>query len=198
MGAGGGGGRVCDELLRAYEEPHRRYHGLDHLHDCLEQLDAAPATGADRDIVETALWFHDAIYRPRAADNEARSAEQASSALVRAGAPEAGAREVARLIHLTDHVRPAEDAAGALVCDVDLSILGRPQAEFAEYERGIRAEYDWVAESLYRAGRFSVLERLLARQPLYRSDHFRALYEAAARRNLKRSLESLKVRHGAE
>jgi len=198
MGAADDGGRVFDEVLRAYQEPHRHYHGMDHLRDCLEQLDTAPATGAARDLAETALWFHDAVYVPGASDNEARSAEWAARALTDAGAPEARAHEVARLVHLTDHVRPAEDPMGALVCDVDLSILGRPPAEFAEYERRIRAEYGAVPEPLYRRGRASVLAGLLAREPLYRSDHFRALYEAAARRNLKRSMEGLGAGQGAE
>jgi predicted metal-dependent HD superfamily phosphohydrolase len=191
MGAGDDGRRIFDQVLQAYGEPHRHYHGVDHLRDCLEQLDNAPATRAARDLAETALWFHDAVYVPRASDNEARSAEWAARALAEAGVPEARAQEVTRLVRLTDHARPAEDPLGALVCDVDLSILGRPPAEFAEYERRIRAEYDRVPESLYRAGRASVLAGLLAREPLYRTEHFRALYEVAARRNLKHSMESL-------
>jgi predicted metal-dependent HD superfamily phosphohydrolase len=191
MGAGDDGRRIFDQVLQAYGEPHRHYHGVDHLRDCLEQLDNAPATRAARDLAETALWFHDAVYVPRASDNEARSAEWAARALAEAGVPEARAQEVTRLVRLTDHARPAEDPLGALVCDVDLSILGRPPAEFAEYERRIRAEYDRVPESLYRTGRASVLAGLLAREPLYRTEHFRALYEVAARRNLKHSMESL-------
>jgi len=198
MGAADDGRRVFDELLRAYREPHRRYHGVEHLRDCLEQLDAAPASGEARDLAETALWFHDAVYGPGAADNEARSAEWGARALVGAGAPEARARQVARLVQLTDHARPADDPVGALVCDVDLSILGRPPGEFAEYERRIRAEYQRIPEPLYRMGRASVLAALLAREPLYRSDHFRALYEAAARRNLARSVEGLGAWRAAE
>ena len=198
MGAADGGGHVFDQLLRAYREPHRRYHGVDHLRDCLEQLDTAPATGEARDLAETALWFHDAVYIPGAADNEARSAEWAARALAGAGAPEARAHQVARLVQLTDHARPADDPVGALVCDVDLSILGRPPEAFAEYERRIRAEYQRVPEPLYDMGRASVLAGLLAREPLYRTDHFRALYEAAARRNLRRSLEGLGAGGGSE
>jgi predicted metal-dependent HD superfamily phosphohydrolase len=198
MGAVDDGRRICDQLLQAWSEPHRHYHGLEHLQDCLEQLGAAPTNGPDRDLAETALWFHDAIYLPRAQDNEARSAEWASRALIEAGVPEARAQEVSRLVRLTDHARPAGDPVGALVCDVDLSILGRSPAAFAEYERGIRAEYAWVPEPLYRTGRASVLAGLLAREPLYRSDHFRGRYEAAARRNLKGSLESLGAGKRAE
>ncbi len=198
IGAMDDGHRVFDELLQAYSEPYRRYHGVGHLRDCLEQLDGAPAAEAARDLAESALWFHDATYLPRAADNEARSAAWAARAIVQAGATAALAHEVARLVQLTDHARPAEDPAGALVCDVDLSILGRPPAEFAEYERRIRAEYDRVPEPLYRLGRASVLAGFLAREPLYRSDHFRLLYEDAARRNLKRSLEILGAGRAAE
>jgi predicted metal-dependent HD superfamily phosphohydrolase len=197
MGAADDGRRVFDDLLRAYREPHRRYHGVEHLRDCLEQLDAAPVTGEARDLAETALWFHDAVYLPGAGDNEARSADWAARALAEAGVPEARAHQVARLVRLTDHAQPVDDPVGALVCDVDLSILGRPPAEFAEYERRIRAEYERIPEPLYRMGRAAVLAGLLARDPLYRSGHFRARYEAAARRNLTRSVEGLGAGGGA-
>jgi hypothetical protein len=84
------------------------------------------------------------------------------------------------------------------IADVDLSILGRPPAAFAEYERRVRAEYHRLAEPIYRAGRASILALLLARKPLYRSDHFRERYESAARRNLEGSLERLKAGAGSE
>ena len=198
MAPAGGGLEVGGRVLAAYEEPHRHYHGVEHLRDCLSQLDAAPATRADRDLAETALWFHDAVYDPRASDNEARSAEWAERALSDAGAPEPRAREVGRLIRLTDHARPPGDPAGALVCDVDLSVLGRPTAEFDEYERRVRAEYDWVPEPLSREARATILTWLLAREPLYGSEHFRSLYEKAARRNLERSLGRLRPEGRAE
>jgi predicted metal-dependent HD superfamily phosphohydrolase len=182
---------VADEVLQAYREPHRVYHGLDHLRDCLAQLDEAPDRPPEHALAEAALWFHDLVYVPGAADNEARSADRATAALLGGGVPEAGAREIARVIRLTDHASPAGDPLGALVCDVDLSILGRPPAEFAEYERRIRAEYRHVPEPLYRAGRAAVLTRLLGRRWLYGSTHFRSRYEEAARRNLARSLAAL-------
>jgi predicted metal-dependent HD superfamily phosphohydrolase len=182
---------VFHDLYHAWTEPHRRYHGVDHLRDCLTQLDDAPASAADRDLAEIALWFHDAVYRPGSPDNESRSAEWAVRALLEAGVSTPRAGEVARLVLLTDHARPVDDPTGALVCDVDLSILGRPAAEFAEYERRIRVEYGSVPDQLYRQGRAAVLQRLLARDRLYRTAHFSDRYEAAARRNLMRSLETL-------
>lgn len=192
LGAGGDSDAPLEALLAEYRNPGRHYHSVDHLRDCLDQLDGAPAAGERRDQAEAALWFHDAIYVPSASDNESRSADVALSALTNGGASPEVATEVARLIRLTDHAGPATDPTGSLVCDVDLSILGRAEQEFDRYEAGIRAEYAAVPEPVYRTGRARILESLLAREPLYRTEHFRTRFELAARENLKRSLLSLR------
>jgi predicted metal-dependent HD superfamily phosphohydrolase len=191
LGAKGDVEPTLDSVLHGWSEPHRRYHGLDHLRDCLRRLDEAPAEGKDRDLAEAALWYHDVVYQPGAPDNEARSAARARADLVGGGALDTVVDEVARLVRLTDHAVPPADPLGALVCDVDLSILGRPPEEFGEYERRIREEYREVPDLLWRSGRARVLARFLSRDPLFRTDHFRRQYETSARRNLRRSLESL-------
>ena len=182
---------LADAVLAAWAEPARRYHTLDHLRDCLAELDRSPADGADRDRVEAALWFHDAIYDSRAADNEARSAEWARRALTELGIPPAVGDDVSRLVKLTNHAGPAPDPAGRLLCDIDLAILGREPEAFDTYDRHIREEYAWVPEPDFRVARAGVLAGLLSRSPLYQTDHFRDLYETAARRNLSRALERL-------
>jgi predicted metal-dependent HD superfamily phosphohydrolase len=191
LGAAGDLHPLADAVLAAWAEPGRRYHGLDHLLDCLAELDGAPADGADRDRVEAALWFHDAIYDPRAGDNEARSADWAARALAELGVPPAVADDVARLVRLTRHTDPATDPSGRLLCDIDLAILGREPAGFDAYDRGIRAEYVWVTEPDFTTARSGVLAGLLARSPLYQTEHFRRRYETAARINLGRALERL-------
>jgi predicted metal-dependent HD superfamily phosphohydrolase len=190
LGAKGDVEPILDSVIHSWSEPHRRYHGLDHLRDCLARLDEAPVTGKDRDLAEAALWYHDLVYRPGAPDNEARSAARARADLAGGGTPDVVVDEVARLVQLTDHVVPPADPLGSLVCDVDLSILGRPSEEFEEYERRIREEYRQVPDSLWRSGRARVVASLLSRDPLFRTDHFRQHYESSARRNLRRSLES--------
>jgi predicted metal-dependent HD superfamily phosphohydrolase len=178
-------------VLEAWADAARRYHGLDHLRDCLAELDGAPAGGEDRDRVEAALWFHDVVYDTHVGDNEARSAEWARQALTALGIPSPVADDVARLVLLTRHTEPAADPAGRLLCDVDLSILGRAPDAFDAYDRRIRDEYAWVPEAAYRAKRILMLTRLVQRQPLYLTEHFRTRYEATARVNLARALAAL-------
>jgi predicted metal-dependent HD superfamily phosphohydrolase len=191
------GGRPNPELfsalVAAWAEPRRVYHGLEHLEDCLRECDAAPPGAADRDAVEAALWFHDAVYDPRAGDNEARSSAWARDALAGAGISPDVAAEVARLVLLTRHVTPPAmaDAAGSLLCDVDLSILGRPPEDYDRFERDIRTEYAWVPWPVYRTERARILARFAGRQPLYRTPHFQRRYEASARANLQRAIGHL-------
>ncbi len=179
-------------LAAAWGEPQRVYHGTSHLVDCLQQLDGAPGEGADRRIVEAALWFHDAIYDPRATGNETRSAAWASRALGAAGVASPIGAEVVRLVLLTRHTIPAADPAGRLLCDVDLSVLGREPEEYEEFERRIRAEYAWVPEETYRSVRAEILAGFLRRDPLFLTGHFRRKYEIGARRNLESAVLRLR------
>jgi predicted metal-dependent HD superfamily phosphohydrolase len=191
LGATDDAGALADALFAAWSEPNRSYHDLRHLEDCLTQLDSVQEGLRARDVIEAALWFHDAVYDAVAMDNEERSARWAVEALSSAGVPRAVAGEVARLVLLTRHRIPPADEAGRVVCDIDLSVLGRSAEEFATYERRIRAEYAWVPEEAYREGRRRVLTEFLRRDPLFQTEAFRSKYEAPARANLARALAAL-------
>ncbi|MGH7512209.1 MAG: HD domain-containing protein [Gemmatimonadales bacterium] len=180
-----------DALIAAWSEPGRHYHDVRHLEDCLTQLDDLEVDRATRDILEMALWFHDAVYEPRATDNEERSARWAAEGLAAAGVPTAAVMQVVRLVRLTHAHGPASDEAGRLMCDIDLSILGRPAEVFDEYERRIRAEYAWVPEVAFRHGRTRILEGLLQRVSLFQTETFRRRFESSARSNLHRALAAL-------
>lgn len=191
LGGSGDARPEADSLLAAWAGPTRVYHGTAHLVDCLARLDELPAGAEGLDPIEAALWYHDAVYDPRAGDNEERSAAWAERALAELGIAPRGAAEVARLVRLTRHAEPATDEAGRLVCDIDLSVLGRPPAEFDAYDAAIRAEYAWVPEEEFREGRRRVLRALLARDPLYGTERFRRRYEEPARANLRRAIARL-------
>jgi predicted metal-dependent HD superfamily phosphohydrolase len=176
--------------VEAWAAPHRQYHTTAHLVDCLDQLDEAPA-GADRDLAEAALWFHDAVYDPRAGDNEERSAAWARNALTSLGVSAAAAGEVARLVLATRHSEVPADTLAALVCDVDLSILGRDEEAYDEFERRVRREYAWVPDPLFRAERARILSGFLRREPLYHTPLFHARFERRAKDNLARAVARL-------
>jgi predicted metal-dependent HD superfamily phosphohydrolase len=146
--------------------------------------------------VRCAILFHDAIYEPRAADNEARSAVLAKEMLCGV-VPDDTLARIIRLIEATaKHAIPtglADDEAAdmALFLDMDLSILGAPSAAFDNYEAGVRHEYREIPEQAFRAGRAQILKSFLARDSLYFSDWGRVRFEELARANLRRSIAVL-------
>lgn len=184
---------IFARLQRAYDEPQRAYHDSRHLADCLNQFDCVRDQAVAPMQLEIALWYHDAIYDPRATDNEARSASWAVRDLQAGRVLPARIEVIHDLIMATKHDGVAETPDAALLVDIDLSILGRSREEFEHYDRAIRVEYAWVPEDQYRAGRSAVLERFLARPMIYTTSWFRARYEKAARRNLALALEQLQA-----
>ncbi|HEU4954932.1 MAG TPA: hypothetical protein VFT28_10180, partial [Gemmatimonadales bacterium] len=137
------------------------------------------------------------VYDPQAGDNEDRSAELARERLTKLGVTGTSADAVASLVLFTRHRAQPEDAEGRLVCDIDLSILGRPADEFDRYDREIRAEYQWVPEAHYRRERAAVLRGFLERETLYLTPYFRQRYEQPARANLRRAIAGLDVGNAA-
>ncbi|MHA1152879.1 MAG: HD domain-containing protein [Alphaproteobacteria bacterium] len=180
-------------LLDLYSERHRAYHTLNHLSHCLDELEDARHLANHPNEVEMALWFHDAIYDPKAKDNEARSAELARHIAKEARLPEAFGKRVRELILATRHHGAPDGADARLLVDIDLSILGRPREAFDEYETNIRKEYHFVPWPEYRSARTAILQSFSNRPAIYSTDFFRRKYESRARANLERSLGNLEA-----
>lgn len=180
-------------LEAAYAEPHRRYHARAHIDACLKLLDDVPGlTTRERRLLTWAIWWHDAVYDPRAIDNEARSAEAALSDLVDEGVSPADCAEVGRLIRLTaGHEVEPGDRLGALMVSIDLAVLGAPPEAYDAYAGAVREEYAHVPDDLWRAGRRRVLQRFLDVPAIFPDLAFRERFEAQARRNLAREIETL-------
>ena len=184
---------LLNQLMASYSEPHRRYHTLQHLRDCLMHFDAARSLAARPDEIELALWFHDAVYEPERKDNEERSADWARGSLLAAGCDAATAERVHALVLATRHdeAAPSDDGDTRLLLDIDLASLGSAPARFDDDNRAIRAEYAHVPETDYRIGRRRILEGFVARPRIYRTDAFHDALEARARENLARALAAL-------
>jgi predicted metal-dependent HD superfamily phosphohydrolase len=188
LGAREVNGGLMNQLVAAYSEPHRHYHTLQHLRECLAHFDASASLARRPAEVELALWFHDAVYDPQRTDNEERSAAWARASVLAAGCEEAVAQRVHDLVLATrTHEAAGDDPDTRLLLDIDLAILGAAPARFAEYERQVRAEYAHVPEPAFRAGRSRILAGFLARPRLYATQVFHDALEERARSNLQRS-----------
>lgn len=185
---------VFAQLEQAYREPARAYHNLAHIEHMLAEFGSQRALAEWPEAVELAIWFHDAVYDSRAKDNEERSAALAHDILVKAGTNMRLCSAVELLILATRHLHPPHTRDEQLLVDCDLAILGQPRARFDAYEIAIRAEYAWVNDTDYRAGRTKVLEQFQSRNAIYSLPAFRNRYEAAARSNLVHSLHQLKAK----
>jgi predicted metal-dependent HD superfamily phosphohydrolase len=186
------GERLFAELVAAYSASERAYHNLAHVRSVLCGVEIQADRARDPAALRFAAWFHDAVYDPRAADNEERSAAWAERALGELGVARQTVEAVRRLILLTkSHRVEPDDTDGAILLDADLNILGMSEAEYRDYAHGIRQEYAWVPDEAYRAGRGRVLRSFLERERIYTTPGMFAAREKQARHNLEAELREL-------
>lgn len=187
-------GEVFDRLRAAWSAKERRYHDLEHLADCLRELDAANAPPAEADVAELALWFHDAVYDPGARDNEERSAKLLLAESTELRLPDEIASHAADCVRATAHgSSSANTPAALLVADVDLSILGKDPLRFMEFEDSVGEEFASVPSWVFERARGRFLASLLA-SPIFRTEHFRERYEDRARAQISGLLRSPRYR----
>jgi len=180
------------KLVAAYSKPDRHYHSLDHIADCLDQLDACALPAEQSDPIALALWFHDAVYNWRSKTNEADSATWAGEFLNGCDAAQELSTHVIGFIMATRHFVP-EPLVGDqfLIVDIDLSILGRAPDVYDRYEVAIGEEYKWVPKVTYRRERRAVLRSFLERDTIFQTDRFKERFDVPARENLQRAIDQL-------
>jgi predicted metal-dependent HD superfamily phosphohydrolase len=187
--------QVIEDLKRRYAEPHRAYHTWTHIEELLAQFDTHVDTLGNAFAFRLAILFHDAIYDPRASDNEARSAELMESAMKETARPDdiLCGRDLimATHRHTTSAVHSRFVADAGLFLDMDLSILGADERRFDAYDAAIRAEYSFVPVETYRQRRAMVLKSFLGRPRIYLTDAYHRQLDRSARANLRRALDRL-------
>ena len=177
---------VAGGLGVKYTQAHRAYHNLLHVEDVLLRIEELSPPRDSELPLALAAWFHDAIYQPDRDDNEERSAYIAFDALEQVGGSPELIAEVVRLVRLTATHQPSRaDAAGSILSDADLAILGATRERYVTYAQGIRQEYIHIPQDAYRAGRARVLRGFLDRPHIYATDYGRDRWEAQARENLQ-------------
>ncbi|MEZ0310088.1 MAG: N-methyl-D-aspartate receptor NMDAR2C subunit [Ramlibacter sp.] len=192
LGASGGDDGLRRRIIACWSEPHRHYHTLQHLRECLAQFEGVHHKARHPGEVALALWFHDAFYDPQRDDNEARSADWARDSVVAAGLADDIADRVHSLVMMTRHGEAvATDLDSQLLVDIDLSIFGADARRFDESCEQVRREYVHVPDDDYREGRTEILRGFLTRPKLYHTRYFSSLLEQRARANLQRELDRL-------
>lgn len=179
-------------------EPGRHYHGLNHLALLWSRH---KQFGRGHWITQSpwhermacAIAFHDAIYVPRAKDNEAKSASlwRAANPVLDAEGVEWVADTIeATASHLTAKRPPLLLDHGwqarLWMLDLDLTPLGEAPAIFDANTRDLRREFAAIPDAQWESGRVAFLKSMLAHPALYRTPIIAAAFEAQARENLKR------------
>ncbi len=175
---------LADHLLHRWREPHRSYHGVQHLAECLAAADELAAGVEER----LALWFHDAVHTNTRGSDEAASATLAGHLLAGVLSPPR-IDAVTRLVLLTTEHRPLpDDRIGAIVCDADLWVLGAVPQRYRQSVRQVRDEFGLSDRRWTQVRRAQLLQRLS--RPIYHTPQGRAR-EARARANLQAELVGL-------
>jgi predicted metal-dependent HD superfamily phosphohydrolase len=182
-----------DELAAAYGSPDRHYHTMAHMLDCLDKLDLPEVTVENKPCVQTAIWFHDAVYDTHASENERRSADLAYQWSREIGVAADFCQEIYDLVIATDHRTEPATHDARVICDIDLSIFGESRDKFRLYDRRIALEYAWVPPDVYREKRSAVVQAFLRRPRIFRTDWFYEIFEASARNNLTTLLTELRT-----
>ena len=172
-------------LQYRYAEPHRYYHTLGHIAQCLNELDSARGMIKKFDATELAIWFHDVIYVYGAKDNEELSAVAFHEFADGNMAPELVDR-VDELIIATKHTGAALDKGAAFMVDIDLSGFGLPWDGYLADSDALRLEAPEVSDEQYYAGKLRFLGGLQGWDSLFQTDHFRGRLEARAQTNIAR------------
>ena len=183
--------QAFNHLVDRYAEKHRYYHTLEHIDACLKHLDQHADIIPGLVNVEIAIWFHDVIYDPKRNDNEAMSAEYAKVFLQSVGLRFLEIEKIEQLILLTKHPAYPKLEDEKYLLDIDLSILGANKALYDSYEQGIRKEYAYVPNLLYKKGRKKVLNSFAKLERIFYTDYFYQKYESQARQNIARALLDL-------
>ena len=184
---------ALDDVLGRHRQPHRRYHGVRHVTWVVRHVHelVADRPVSDLGAVLAAAFYHDAVYDPRATDNEDQSARLATRVLGELGWSAARCDTVARLVRATAGHDADGDADCGVLLDADLAVLGADPAAYQAYVTGVRAEYAHLDAAAWRAGRAAVLRNLLARRPLYTTGPARERWEARAGANMAAELATL-------
>lgn len=158
-----------ENTVNRYNELHRCYHNIDHLIEMINLIDAEVSDQEVKNTLFIAALFHDAVYNPRANDNEEKSAELALALINN----KKEADLIAKLVMLTKthQIPPREEDPllfhlGSILIRFDLYGLYEADLnKMIENEKKIFREYGFVDYSIYKVERLKILDHFLQKAP---------------------------------
>lgn len=182
-----------------YSEPHRFYHGCEHINYCLKTFDEfIDEIGEDefseesRNAILMMIVYHDVVYDV-GPDVVFAQNEKASKAyfdecpyrdrLSAYSEVIVGDAIIASAYHL--NYQPHQPPEALLFLDIDLSSMGRSFEEFENNGLLIREEYSYVDEDTFHQNRISFFKKLLARPTIFYTHWGIAKFERRARANIE-------------
>ena len=186
---------IIEDLRRKYAEPARAYHNWTHIEELLAQFETNAHALNHPFGFRLAILFHDAIYDPRASDNEARSAELLEATMKEAASSDdiicAKDLILATHKHTTSAVGRRFVADAELFLDMDLSILGAGERALRRIRCRDPRGVQFCPVDTYRQRRAEILKSFLARPRLYLTDDYHNRLDRLARANLQRAIVRL-------
>ncbi len=188
------------KLRELYAEPHRAYHTWEHIEALMAHF--ARLDWSAPQAVEIAVYYHDAIYQPLSATNEADSADLMMADLTGKVDDPTLAHANALIIATAGHQVPDGAAPGlaqdcALFLDMDLSILGASATDFDRYDQAVRQEFIAIPDEIFLPRRRDIMAGFLDRPRLFLTDMFHDSHDAPARENLQRLVDRLSAQGSA-
>lgn len=175
--------QLYEVLIQAYTEPHRHYHTVQHIVECLDLYHQVKNQLEQPLWVQLAIWFHDVIYDPQSNENEMRSALLMQD-LCEDFLDEDALATIFLWILATMYHQPTDQTDLNYLLDIDLAILGTSSARFLQYEQQVRLEYSWVPLEIYTVKRTEILHHFTCQKPLYKTLYFQQHFEKCAQVNL--------------
>ena len=144
---------------RAWTNPHRYYHNIDHLNDVLismeKNISFNELNAYERHILLIAAFFHDIVYDPKRTDNEDMSIALYHSISKNNKAFD---DEVCRLIEVTKHRKRPFEKLAKIFWDADNAQFYKSFEDYKKNDKNIRKEYSHVSNEQYKEGRIKFLQ----------------------------------------
>ena len=143
------------KIEKAWNEPHRFYHGMNHLKNLIFLIDAGRFEEKEKQKLYLVAIFHDIVYDPYSKDNEEKSAE-----IYRMMVEDNFDQEVYdAILDTKDHTKKASNLISEEFLDMDIHnlIYGSLQDMIHDTHLLTReyGAYDWT---LMKAGRIAFME----------------------------------------